>query len=519
MKLIMNSQEVNINEMQSYIPVLLDELRREGADWDIKQIRVFIYVLSNFYRDKIKVLPNEYNKSDVERINLDHLSRKLKIPKNIIIELTNIPRSHFARYIEPLTYGLKAAVVKLPNLDDKSKAAYTHCSWFIKFKYNDTDGYVDVEIDPDIFPYLIIFCNYTRIKIADVMNFKHSYSFDTYMMLKLKINKYNKKGSFKLLLNEYKESIGLHEAYSTNYSMFKKTILTSVIEEINKTDLDINIDEEKTGKKVTCLVFNYQVKVDNNQDKNNGDLKSTLNPNVLNTKEKTCVSITQPQTPEDQESKTALLQLRSYGILQNQASDLINKYGVVACKIGVERLLGEIDKGNEIKNISGYLIKCIQSQSEVVTSDDLQAGKQVAQEIEEKKNSEKMARFQSFNKYIQSNEQDVLVLLHHYKAKKKLTNANDINMLECLKDAVSEYIDLKDDDLVLTTRFDSDLLYYNTISDLVSKLKVATNKDRIALLKTDLDKKKQELDGADDSVSPILEKEISMIQAAIVDLI
>jgi len=387
-------------------------------------------------------------------------------------------------------------------------------SWFIDADYREHEQLLIIELHPEMVKRLSVFKSYTNIDYQTIFSLDNGYSLRVYMSCKIMLTRYSIENSVRMSLYEFKENIGLFDKYEKP-SLLEKYVLNIVKAEINsKTDINFDYELHKTGRKFTEITIKFSMKKENKEITTNTKVNNLL---LENKSHETLNRIVDKEL--DQESKTALLQLRSYGIQQKQASDLINKYGVGACKIGVERLLGEIDKGNEIKNISGYLVKCIQSQSEVVSSDHIQAAKQAAQEIEEKKHNEKMARFQSFNKYIKSNEQDILVLFHHYKAKNKLTNANDINMLECLKDAVNEYIDLKDNDLVLTTRFDSDLLYYDTISDLVSNLKVASNKERIALLKTDLVKKKQELDGADDSVSPILEKEISMIQAEIVELI
>jgi len=502
--------KLDIAKLQAYLPKIFTELREE-TNWSLNQTKIFMYTLSHLYKHKIMIDNGEYTNEKVEKVDIDNIPRLISLSREKIVEITKIPISQFSREIKKITRGImRDSIATIPSLiEPDNKNSFKTGRWFENFEYLDGKGCLIVEIHKDILPYLIVFTNYTRLQLSNIFKFKNNYSCELYIHLKLHFNRHVRVNEVKHTLLEFKSIINMENSYNSNTAMFQKKIINKLQDEINlHTDINLDYELHKTGKRYTDITLKFRLKKENNNIKDESKNNSITHES-------------QPQKPEelDQESKTALLQLRSYGIQQKQASDLINKYGVGACKIGVERLLFEIDKGNEIKNISGYLVKCIQSQSEVVSSDHIQAAKQAAQEIEEKKHNEKMARFQSFNKYIKSNEQDVLVLLHHYKAKKKLVNANDINMLECLKGAVNEYIDLKDNDLVLTIRFNSDLLYYDTISDLVSNLKVASNKERIALLKTDLVKKKKELDGADDAVSPILEKEISMIQAEIVELI
>ena len=80
---------------------------------------------------------------------------------------------------------------------------------------------------------------------------------------------------------------------------------------------------------------------------------------------------------------------------RNKASEYVRVYGVETCNLGIEKLLGETQKGGDINSINGCLVYC--------------------------------------------NDHQILVLLVRHEARKTLTDELEINMLRCLKDPLVQY--------------------------------------------------------------------------------
>ncbi|WP_116964202.1 replication initiation protein [Fastidiosibacter lacustris] len=511
MRMMINNQEIDLDKMQAYIPSLLSEIRGHST-WNVNQIKVFVYILSHYYREKIKITSKELTNEDIESVDLGHLSRNLKLSKDDIISLTGITKAHFARDIRKITEGLKSSIATLPNLDDiLNKKSYIQRSWFEEFKYNDTVGCIEVEIDKKVFPYLLVFCHYTRIKISDVLKFKNNYTFDTYIILKLRLNQYKKKDELKLAVEDYKTRVGLHNVYSTNYSMFKKAVLHKIIGEINETDIYVNLEEIKTGRKVTTIVFEFGEKSIFSEK-----LESLYTDKV----DKNSIVSEKAIIKLDGQTLIVSAQLHAYGIPKKKVLEYISNYGVDACKLGIEKLLGEIQKGREINNISGYLVSCIENASNNSGSQEIKATMDAVEESTQARKAQKMERFNSFDSYINKNEQQILVLLSRHEVKEKITDELEIDMLRCLKDVVAQYEDLESmSPYYLTLRFKGDILNYSKIKSFVDELEVASKEERIAKLKAELEAKKSELMEASEQTKGLVEKEIMMLRVAIADLV
>ena len=143
-----------------------------------------------------------------------------------------------------------------------------------------------------------------------------------------------------------------------------------------------------------------------------------------------------------------------------------------------------------------------------------------AEELTQARKFQEIERFNSFDSYINNNEQQILVLLARYEVKEKLTDELEIDMLRCLKDVVAQYNDLENMlPRYLTLRFKGDILDYKKMKSLVEELEIASKAERIAKLKADLEDKKVKFEEANEQVKPLIEKEIIRFKIAIADLV
>jgi plasmid replication initiation protein len=470
MKIMIDTKNVDVEAMTAYIPSLLSELRSE-TNWSVKQIKLFVYILSQFYQHKILIPKDNYSKDKLEAIDLENINRRIKISKETIISVTDIPRSQFARDIRKTTYGMKASVATIPSsLEPNEKSSYIHRSWFEEFEYIDSQGVVSCEIDKKIFPYLIIFCNYTRIKLSHVMKFQNNYTFDTYILLKMKLNRYKKKSSIEIDLQSFKEKINMKNSYNTNFAMFKKSVLNKVTQEINdNTDIELTIENIKTGKKVTHLLLEFSLKPEMNIQLEQSENKST--PIELENKaERNTININTLQNT-----------LNSYGVRTKNANILISEYGEAAVRKGVELLNEEINNGKEIKNIPGYLISIIKNNIMIPSTED------IAIRNENKKNDKRLQdlafeeNWIMIENFLKENNSILEELYQTYKNGKYLLDQKHIEFQENLKILVSmnpELIEMKRPFLHSCVDFGKTSINMRILEELSSDLKIGKIEDR-----------------------------------------
>ena len=165
-------------------------------------------------------------------------------------------------------------------------------------------------------------------------------------------------------------------------------------------------------------------------------------------------------------------------------------------------------------------MSCIENAGNNSSSQEIKAAIDAAEELAQDRKAQEMERFNSFDTYLNNNEQQILVLLARHEANEKLTDELEIDMLRCLKDVVAQYEDLESmSPYYLTLRFKDDILNYATIKSLVEELEVATKEERIAKLKAELEAKKVELKEVSGKAKGLVEKEITMLKVAIADLV
>jgi hypothetical protein len=465
-----------ISEHRIYIPDLLIENRLEGL------------------KSRLETIPNEYvftrdNFSQITGIKTDHLSREIK---KTIKSLAN-------KYIftpHPLDADSEYSCVAIP--------------WFSELKYLNSTGEIYFDINKKALERLVAFVKYSKINFKYIARIKNHNSINLYVLFKIMLDTTLKR-SLTLDISDLKTKLNLAGKYK-DINLFRDKVLKVSSDEINKiSDIEVSFSLEKEGRSFKKVIFQFNSKARNSN---------------LDKPEQ------QPQERKYQEADAPLnldvnghdiiiaAQLQSYGIPRNKALEYVKTYGVDICKIGIEKLLGEIQKGRDIKNISGYLVSCIENAGNNSSSQEIKAAMDAADELVQDRKAQEMERFNGFDTYINNNEQQILVLLARNEANEKLTDELEIDMLRCLKDVVSQYDDLESmSPYYLTLRFKGDILSYINIKSLVEELEVASKEERIAKLKAELEAKKTELEEVSVKAKGLVEKEITMLKVAIADLV
>jgi len=445
-------------------------------------------------KEYIKDIPNEYI-----------------ISREEFQEVTKVRSEHLAREINKVRRSLKSKTIETPHpLDMKSTDSGSSYTWFTELSYLNKTGELYIEINRKILDRIIAFVTYAKINFKYVANIKNHNAIRLYISLKHLMSAY-RKNSIQIGVDEFKDKMNLLDKYRSFQTFREKVLEVIKIDLNNYSDIFFDYELYKTGRRFTDITLKFSQKKDISKQLD----QSKCQPQEIEHQATDALNI----DINDQDIIIAA-QLQSYGIPRNKALEYIKTYGTDTCKVGIEKLLGEIQKGRDIKNISGYLVSCIENAGNNSSSQEIKAAMDAAEELAQDRKAQEMERFNSFDTYVNNNEQQILVLLARHQANDKLTDELEIDMLRCLKDVVAQYEDLESmSPYYLTLRFKGDILNYSKIKSLVEELEVATKEERIAKLKAELEAKKVELEKVGGKAKGLVEKEITMLKVAIADLV
>src|SRR5699024_12225050 len=128
--------------------------------------------------------------------------------------------------------------------------------------YIKSEGTIEIEIAPRLYPYLInLENNFTKTRLEVILSFNSLYSSRLYHLLK----KWSKLTKWTVELDELKHLICVLTTIDKNdakvfkltrYNHFKTRALEKALNEINKySELEVTFDENKKGRKITAITL------------------------------------------------------------------------------------------------------------------------------------------------------------------------------------------------------------------------------------------------------------------------
>ena len=158
---------------------------------------------------------------------------------------------------QQMAEATKGMVGRLVEIGSFEQDNYLQVGLISSAKYKVGEGFIDLEISPQLVPYLLdLKANFTKAYLRDLMAMKSAYSIRLYDLL----NQYRKAGRRSLTVDEIKTMLGISKKYKA-YKNFKARVINPSIKEINeRTDLFVSYKERKAGRSVETLEFLIQVK-------------------------------------------------------------------------------------------------------------------------------------------------------------------------------------------------------------------------------------------------------------------
>lgn len=126
-------------------------------------------------------------------------------------------------------------------------------AWLSSARYKIKEGTLILKFSPDLKPYMLHLKElYTSYKLENILSLRSKYSLRIYELLKS--NEF--KSKWEVELEELKKMLMINEKAYDLYSNFKLKVIIQAQKELKeKTDIDFDFEEIKTGRKVTSIRF------------------------------------------------------------------------------------------------------------------------------------------------------------------------------------------------------------------------------------------------------------------------
>ena len=203
------------------------------------------YQLTKEEQNFIYLMISQINKDDTEFTEYQIHIKDL--------ESTELSNKNYQRYREFADSLMKKTI----RIEDDKRILTAN--WFAHIEYLKDTGYIRATISEKLKPYLLqLKTEFTQAKLPTLLQFNSKYSSRLYLLLKADFDrqKRHKQNLFVIYDIEYLNNrFELPKSYN-QYSNFKDKFLLKALEEINeKTDLQIDYFERKTGRKITSIEF------------------------------------------------------------------------------------------------------------------------------------------------------------------------------------------------------------------------------------------------------------------------
>lgn len=219
--------------MENGLVVKHNDLIQARYNLSLNEQRIILYSVSKLDRDK----------KDFEVIRVK------------ISELIDLLDTTEKRYTE---FKLIAENLISKTLIIKKENSELITSWLSSMEYLENEGIIELEFSKKLIPYLLqLKERFTRYELKNILNLKNKHSIRIYELMK----QYENIGEREILLEELRKYLGIEENEYLRFGNFENRVLKTTKEEINKyTDINIDYEKIKTGRRITSILFTIKSK-------------------------------------------------------------------------------------------------------------------------------------------------------------------------------------------------------------------------------------------------------------------
>ena len=178
----------------------------------------------------------------------------LELETREFMELLNTTVFRYTE-IKELVTGLMSKQVKIETDKDDLVANWVSSIYYVK-----NSGVIELEFSHRLIPYLLqLKERFTRYQLKNILYLKNKHSVRIYELMK----QYQTIGHRTFTIEELKELLMLEDKYN-QFRDFNKSVIKQSMDEINElTDINIDVEQVKRGRKVVALKYIIQSKYDN----------------------------------------------------------------------------------------------------------------------------------------------------------------------------------------------------------------------------------------------------------------
>ncbi len=198
--------------------------------------------------------------SEIKPEDKDFKPYKLEVKE--IAKLMNLSSKAVYDQIKTAARNLRKKEIMIENVDEKGKRSFLVTGLLSSARYKEGEGYLEVYIDPNLKPYLLNIVGektpFTKHMIENILKLDSSYSARIYELLK----QYEKVRKREFEIDEIREMLGIAENEYKRFYDFERYVLKVAKTEINeKTDIWIDYEKIKRGRRVAKIVFEIEPKL------------------------------------------------------------------------------------------------------------------------------------------------------------------------------------------------------------------------------------------------------------------
>lgn len=240
----------------------------------------------------------------------------------------------FYSYMKEVVTGLQQKTLTLKK-GSKSIVA----NWLITSIYEENEGYIILKFNPDLKHLLLeLKEKFTMYQLENVVRLNSVYSIRIYELLK----QYEKIRKREFTLEALRTLLGIEPNKYKQYGHFKsKVLLVSQQELREKTDIEFDFTEIKTGRKVTGILFN---------------IKSN----------KQHIEVIEGEPKEEKAKKAAptakkklIDRLISLGVTEDISQWIVNEFTEECILRNIDYVESRLKSGDNIGNVGGYTVNAI----------------------------------------------------------------------------------------------------------------------------------------------------------------
>lgn len=218
--------------MENSLVVKHNKLIEARYDLNLNEQKIILYAASKLDRNK--------KKFNIISLNIRDFFELLGTTQERYTEIKEIVR------------GLRKKEVII-NTDERELIT----GWLSSIDYLRDIGIVELEFSDKLIPYLLqLKEQFTRYELKNILYLKNKHSIRVYELIK----QYENIGKRKFNLEEFKKLLTIEGQYNRIYDL-ERFVLEPAVNEINKyTDIIVNYEKVKTGRKITHILFKIESK-------------------------------------------------------------------------------------------------------------------------------------------------------------------------------------------------------------------------------------------------------------------